>query len=83
LSGAAPEASSTCPPTAAFCRQSATSFPPSPPDVNRASVAAAAPQVLAGEPDHRDELLSSAGHAAGRMLICLSRARGERLILEL
>jgi ferredoxin-NADP reductase len=39
--------------------------------------------VLAGEPDHRDELLSSAERAAGAMLICVSRARSERLILDL
>jgi ferredoxin len=39
--------------------------------------------VLAGEPDHRDELLSSADRAAGAMLICVSRARSERLILDL
>lgn len=39
--------------------------------------------VLAGEPDHRDELLSSAERAANTMLICVSRARSERLILDL
>lgn len=39
--------------------------------------------VLAGEPDHRDELLSSAERAAGAMLICVSRARSERLTLDL
>jgi ferredoxin-NADP reductase/DMSO/TMAO reductase YedYZ heme-binding membrane subunit len=39
--------------------------------------------VLAGEPDHRDELLSEADRAAGAMLICVSRARGERLTLDL
>ena len=39
--------------------------------------------VLAGEPDHRDELLSSAERAAGQMLICVSRARSERLVLDL
>ncbi|PZS38167.1 MAG: hypothetical protein DLM62_15185 [Pseudonocardiales bacterium] len=39
--------------------------------------------VLAGEPDHRDNLLSSAERAAGAMLICVSRARGERLTLDL
>ncbi len=39
--------------------------------------------VLAGEPDHRDELLSSADRAAGTMLICVSRARTERLTLDL
>jgi ferredoxin-NADP reductase len=39
--------------------------------------------VLAGEPDHRDQLLSSAERAAGAMLICVSRARSERLTLDL
>ena len=39
--------------------------------------------VLAGEPDHRDELLSSAERAAGAMLISVSRARSERLTLDL
>jgi hypothetical protein len=38
---------------------------------------------LAGEPDHRDELLSSAERAAGAMLICVSRAHSDRLILDL
>jgi ferredoxin-NADP reductase/DMSO/TMAO reductase YedYZ heme-binding membrane subunit len=39
--------------------------------------------VLAGEPDHRDELLSAAERATGAMLICVSRARSERLVLDL
>ena len=39
--------------------------------------------VLAGEPDHRDELLTSTERAAGAMLICVSRARSERLTLDL
>jgi ferredoxin-NADP reductase len=39
--------------------------------------------VLAGEPDHRDDLLSDADRAAGAMLICVSRARSERLTLDL
>ncbi|HEV7453138.1 MAG TPA: 2Fe-2S iron-sulfur cluster binding domain-containing protein, partial [Pseudonocardiaceae bacterium] len=39
--------------------------------------------VLAGEPDHRDELLSSADRTAGAMLICVSRGRSERLTLDL
>jgi ferredoxin-NADP reductase/DMSO/TMAO reductase YedYZ heme-binding membrane subunit len=39
--------------------------------------------VLTGEPDHRDELLGSAERAAGAMLICVSRARSERLTLDL
>lgn len=39
--------------------------------------------VLAGEPDHRDGLLSSAERAAGAMLICVSRARSDQLTLDL
>lgn len=39
--------------------------------------------VLAGEPDHRDTLLSSADRAAGAILICVSRARSEQLALDL
>jgi len=39
--------------------------------------------VLAGEPDHRDELLTSAERAAGAMLICVSRAHSDRLTLDL
>ncbi|MGH3685685.1 MAG: 2Fe-2S iron-sulfur cluster-binding protein [Pseudonocardiaceae bacterium] len=39
--------------------------------------------VLAGEPDHRDTLLSSAERAAGAMLICVSRARSKQLALDL
>ncbi|MDQ5855346.1 MAG: oxidoreductase, partial [Actinomycetota bacterium] len=31
----------------------------------------------------RDELLSSADRAAGQMLICVSRAHSERLVLDL
>jgi ferredoxin-NADP reductase len=41
-------------------------------------------EVLDGEPDHRDSLLTAAEHAAGdTMLICVSRARGARLVLDL
>lgn len=39
--------------------------------------------VLDGEPEHRDDFLSSADRAAGAMLICVSRARSERLTLDL
>ncbi|MET9495486.1 PDR/VanB family oxidoreductase [Streptomyces sp. NPDC006552] len=39
-------------------------------------------RVLAGEIDHRDELLTDA-ERADSMLICVSRARGERLVLDL
>lgn len=40
-------------------------------------------QVLSGTPDHRDELLSDETRAQGCMLICVSRSRGERLVLDL
>ncbi|MFJ3902153.1 PDR/VanB family oxidoreductase [Streptomyces sp. NPDC090025] len=39
-------------------------------------------QVLGGEIDHRDELLSDA-ERADSMLICVSRCAGERLVLDL
>ncbi|CAM5240336.1 Oxidoreductase OS=Streptomyces alboniger OX=132473 GN=CP975_09805 PE=4 SV=1 [Streptomyces alboniger] len=39
-------------------------------------------RVLGGEVDHRDELLTDA-ERTGSMLICVSRARGERLVLDL
>nr|WP_203643979.1 PDR/VanB family oxidoreductase [Streptomyces sp. SID14478] len=39
-------------------------------------------RVLEGEIDHRDELLTDAERNAS-MLICVSRARGERLVLDL
>jgi len=40
--------------------------------------------VLAGVPDHRDSLLTADERAAGdAMLICVSRARSPRLVLEL
>lgn len=40
-------------------------------------------QVLAGEPDHRDSLLTDAERDQGKMLICVSRCRGRRLVLDL
>jgi ferredoxin-NADP reductase len=39
--------------------------------------------VLAGEPDHRDDLLSNTDRAAGTMLLCVSRSHSHRLILDL
>ncbi|MFJ1806943.1 MULTISPECIES: PDR/VanB family oxidoreductase [unclassified Streptomyces] len=40
--------------------------------------------VLDGEPDHRDSLLTEDERAAGdTMLICVSRSRGPRLVLDL
>ncbi|MGW0996281.1 PDR/VanB family oxidoreductase [Streptomyces sp. NPDC002523] len=39
--------------------------------------------VLAGEPDHRDRVLGDEERAAGdTMMICVSRCRGERLVLD-
>ncbi|XVQ14440.1 2Fe-2S iron-sulfur cluster-binding protein [Spirillospora sp. CA-255316] len=39
--------------------------------------------VLSGEPDHRDFLLTDAEKAAGRsMMLCVSRARGPELVLD-
>lgn len=41
-------------------------------------------KVLSGEVDHRDQLLSPAERAAGAtMMICVSRARSPRLVLDL
>jgi hypothetical protein len=40
--------------------------------------------LLEGEADHRDLLLSSGERAANRsMMICCSRARSKRLVLDL
>ncbi|QIY74323.1 2Fe-2S iron-sulfur cluster-binding protein [Streptomyces sp. RLB1-33] len=39
--------------------------------------------VLAGVPDHRDQVLSDEERAAGdTMMICVSRCRGDRLVLD-
>lgn len=41
-------------------------------------------EVLDGEPDHRDSVLTAAEHAANdAMMICVSRSRSERLVLDL
>lgn len=41
-------------------------------------------KVLDGVPDHRDDLLTDDERAAGNtMMICVSRGRGERLVLDL
>ncbi|GER22837.1 ferredoxin [Zafaria cholistanensis] len=40
--------------------------------------------VLQGDPDHRDSILGDADRAAGRcMFPCVSRSRGDRLVLDL
>ena len=41
-------------------------------------------RVLAGTPDHRDSVLTDAERAAGEvMMVCVSRSRTERLVLDL
>jgi ferredoxin len=41
-------------------------------------------RVLEGEVEHRDSILSAAERAAGEtMMICVSRARGARLVLDI
>jgi ferredoxin-NADP reductase len=41
-------------------------------------------RVLAGTPDHRDSVLTEADRAAGEvMMVCVSRSRTERLVLDL
>jgi vanillate O-demethylase ferredoxin subunit len=40
--------------------------------------------VLAGVPEHRDQCLSASDKAAGdQMALCVSRTRGEKLVIEL
>ncbi|WP_330253532.1 PDR/VanB family oxidoreductase [Nocardia sp. NBC_00565] len=40
-------------------------------------------RVLSGEPDHRETVLTAADHEAGDMLVCVSRSKGGRLVLDL
>jgi ferredoxin-NADP reductase/predicted pyridoxine 5'-phosphate oxidase superfamily flavin-nucleotide-binding protein len=44
---------------------------------------ACAVNVLEGSPDHRDDALTPEEHAQGRMCICVSRANGPALTLDL
>jgi vanillate O-demethylase ferredoxin subunit len=53
-------------------------------DCKRGECGMCAVGVIAGEPDHRDGNLSDAEKAFGKiMCICVSRAHGERLVLDL
>jgi ferredoxin len=46
--------------------------------------AACETRVLEGEPDHRDGVLTADERAVGEtMMICVSGARGDRLVLDL
>lgn len=40
-------------------------------------------KVLEGEPEHRDTMLTPEKRAQGWMCACVSRARSDRLVLEL
>ncbi|MGW5312592.1 PDR/VanB family oxidoreductase [Nocardia thailandica] len=40
-------------------------------------------RVVAGEPDHRETVLTDDEHTAGAMLACVSRCQGGRLVLDL
>jgi ferredoxin len=41
-------------------------------------------RVISGEVDHRDSILSASERAANQtMMICVSRARGSRLVLDI
>lgn len=40
-------------------------------------------RVLAGNPDHRDTVLAETQRADGQMLLCVSRANGGRLVLDI
>lgn len=41
-------------------------------------------KVVAGEPDHRDQVLTAAEKAAGKsMMICVSRSKSPRLVIDL
>lgn len=40
-------------------------------------------RVLSGDVEHRDQLLTNLQHQDGQMLICVSRAKGQRLVLDL
>ena len=41
-------------------------------------------KIISGEADHRDSILSDEERAANKvMMICVSRARGDRLVLDI
>jgi ferredoxin-NADP reductase len=40
-------------------------------------------RVLEGEPEHRDTVLTDEEHAAHKMMICVSRAKSKRLVLDI
>lgn len=40
-------------------------------------------RVLEGEPDHRDTVLTDEEYAAHKMMICVSRAKSKRLVLDI
>lgn len=53
-------------------------------DCRRGDCGVCAVPVLEGEPDHRDHVLSAAERASSKVIqICVSRARGGRLVLDM
>ena len=53
-------------------------------DCKRGECGACVTAVVEGSPDHRDYVLDEAARASGTsMCICVSRARGDRLVLEI
>jgi ferredoxin-NADP reductase len=52
-------------------------------DCRRGDCGICVARVLGGDADHRDICLSAREHEAGNFCICVSRARGERLVLAL
>jgi vanillate O-demethylase ferredoxin subunit len=52
-------------------------------DSTRGAWGVGAPPVIAGAVDHRDNCLSEAEKAEGKTIhICISRAKGARLVLD-
>lgn len=52
-------------------------------DCRRGDCGICVARVLGGDADHRDVCLSAREHEAGNFCVCVSRARGERLVLAL
>jgi len=59
-------------------------LPDAPSSCGMGTCGSCATRVLAGLPDHRDGVLSPEERALGQvMMVCVGRARSERLVLDL